>query len=197
MYQAGPFHPPSPYPTSAGSPLPPEVIATSAPSHDAILAAIRKDKDLQTRVRESSGAAVLTPLPSRIRLPSHTDMVGDRRGDDTAQHTDMVIVEDTQGSPNDAACIACMDVESPMHGQHPSARMEHVRMETLDLGGDDDEADLIQHTQVSHAGHATEAMEVEAVAPMEVMNAHLLIEEEGTARSSTATPPPNDEVALL
>lgn len=70
----------------------------------------------------------------------------------------MVIVEDTQGSANETACIACMDVESPKHGQHPSARMEDVRMETLDLGGDDDEAKLIQQTQASQVGHAAEAI---------------------------------------
>ena len=196
MYQAGPSHPP-PHPTPAGSPLPPEVETTSAPSHDAVSAAIREDEDLRPRVRESSGAAVLTPPPSRVGLPSTTDRVVARRGDDTAEHTDMLIVEDTQGSPNDAACIACMDVESPEDGQHPSAQMEDVRMETLELGGDEDEADLIEQTQASQAGHAPEAMEAEAAAPMEVTNARSLIKKEGTARSSTAAPPPDDEVTHL
>ena len=73
----------------------------------------------------------------------------DRQGDDSVQHTDMVIVEDTQGSPNDAAGAQGMDVESPEHGQHPSARMEDVRMDTLDVGRDDDDADLIEQIHAS------------------------------------------------
>ena len=123
----------------------------------------------------------------------------DRQGDDTAQHTDMVIVEDTQGSPRDAAGAQEMDVESPEQGRHPSARMEDVRMDTLDLGGDDDDdddANLIEQTQASQAGRAADAMETEAAGPMVVTNARSLIEEEGTARSSAAAPPPDDEVTL-
>jgi hypothetical protein len=197
VYAAGPSNPPAPHPTPAGSPLPPELAASTSTSHDAIQAAIREDEDLRTRVRESSGPTALTPPPSRVGQPSGTDRVGDRRGDDTAQHTDMVIVEDTQGSPNDVACIACMDVESPEHGRHPSAGMEDVRMETLDLGGDDDEVELIQQTQASEAAHAAEAMEAEASAPMEVTNARSSITAEGVARSNAAAPPPDDEVTHL
>ena len=121
----------------------------------------------------------------------------DRQGDDTAQHTDMVIVEDTQGSPRDAAGAQEMDVESPEQGRHPSARMEDVRMDTLDLGGDDDDdANLIEQTQASQAGRAANAMETVAASPMVVTNARSLIEEEGTARSSAAALPPDDEVTL-
>ena len=201
MYPGGPSHAPAPHPTPAGSPVPPEVTATASTSHDAITAAIREDEDLRTRVRESSGPAVLTRPPSRVGLPSVTDTdfprVVDRQGDDTAQHTDMVIVEDTQGSPRDAAGAQEMDVESPEQGRHPSARMEDVRMDTLDLGGDDDDdANLIEQTQASQAGRAADAMETEAAGPMVVTNARSLIEEEGTARSSAAAPPPDDEVTL-
>ena len=80
-------------------------------SHDAIAAAIREDEDLQTRVRESSGAATLTPPPSRVGLHLETDRVVGRQGDDTVRHTDMVIVEDTHGSPDDVARQQRMDVE--------------------------------------------------------------------------------------
>ena len=193
MYQAGPSHPPVPHPTPAGSPLPPEVATSSAPTHDAVSAAIREDEDLRTRVRESSGSAALTPPPSRVGLPSTSGRVVGSRGDDTAAHTDVLIVEATQGSPNDVA----MDVESPEQAHHASARMEDVRMETLDLGGDEDESDRIQQTQASQAAQAPVAMEAEAAAPMEVTNARSLIEEEGSARSSDAAPPPDDEVNSL
>jgi hypothetical protein len=134
---------------------------------------------------------------SRVGQPSGTYRVGDRRGDDTAQHTDMVIVEDTQGSPNDAAGLQAMELESPEHGPHPSVGMEDVRMETLDLGGDDDEVELIQQTQASQAAHAPEAMEAEASALMDVTNARSSIAAEGVARSSAAAPPPDDEVTHL
>ena len=146
-FPGGPSHPPAPHPTPAASP-PPQVTA-AATSHDAISAAIREDEDLRTRVRESSGPAVLTLNPPRVGLASVTNTssftvvarIVDRQGDDSAQPTDMVIVEETQGSPNDAAGVRGMDVESPEQGRHPSAEMEDVRMDSLDLGGDDDDAD--------------------------------------------------------
>jgi hypothetical protein len=69
--------------------------------------------------------------------------------------------------------------------------MENVRMETLDLGGEDDDADLIQQMQASQAERAADAMETEAVAPMEITSVRSLIKEEGTARSSGAAPPLN------
>jgi hypothetical protein len=65
----------------------------------------------------------------------------------------------------------------------------YVRMETLDLGDDDDEVELIQQTQASQAAHALEAMETEASAPMDVTNARSSIAAEGTARSSAAACP--------
>jgi hypothetical protein len=157
-YSAGPSNPPAPHPTPAGSPLPQELPASTSTSHDAVQAAIREDQDLRTHVRESSGPTALTPPTSRVGQPSGIYRVGDRRGDDTAQHTDMVIVEDTQGSPIDAPGLQAMDLESPAHGRRPSAGMEDVRMETLDLGGDDDEVELIQQTQASQAAPAPDAI---------------------------------------
>ena len=119
----------------------------------------------------------------------------DREGDEPAQHTDMVIVEDTQGSPNDAVGVQRMDVESsPDHARHFGAWMEDVRMETLDLGGEDDNVELIHASQLERA---EEALETEASAPMDITNARSLIEEEGAIRSSTAAPPPDDEVTHL
>ena len=57
----------------------------------------------------------------------------------------MVIVEDTQGSPNDVASVQRMDVEEdPTQNQQASARMEDVHMETLDQGGKDNDAERIQ-----------------------------------------------------
>ena len=70
-------------------------------------------------------------------------------------------------------------------------------METLDLGGEDDDAELIQQTHVSQAERAADAMETEVVGPMEISNARSLIEDEGTSRSNAAAPPPDDEVTLL
>ena len=135
--------------------MPPEVTATASTSHDAITAALREDEDLRTRVRESSGPAVRTPPPSRVGLPTDTDTasftvvprVVDRRGDDTAQHTNMIIVEETQGSPNDLAGPRGMVVESPDWERHPSVHMEDVHMERLNLGADDNNnVELIQQT---------------------------------------------------
>ena len=60
------------------------------------------------------------------------------------QHIDVVIVEDTQGSPIDAASVQRIDVEEdPTQDQHASAWMEDVRMVTLDLGGEDNDAERI------------------------------------------------------
>jgi hypothetical protein len=109
----------------------------------------------------------------------------------------MVIVEDTQGSPIDAAGVQAMELESHVQGRHPSAGMEDVCMETLDLGCDDDEVELIQQTQASQAAHAAEAMEAEASTPVNVTNARSSIAAEGAAASSAAAPPPDDEVTLL
>lgn len=72
-------------------------------SHDAIAVAIQEDKDLRMRVCESSEPAVFSPRPSRVGLQVDTDtpsfsvvpQVVDKEGDEPAQHTDMVIVEDT------------------------------------------------------------------------------------------------------
>ena len=172
-------------------------------SHDAIVAAIQEDEDLQTCIRESSGHAVLTHPPSRVGLPTETSTasfsvvprVVDREGDEPAQHTDMAIVEDTQGSPNDAVGVQRMDVESsPDHARHFGAWMEDVRMETLDLGGEDDNVELIHASQLERA---EEALETEASAPMDITNARSLIEEERAIRSSTVAPPPDDEVTHL
>jgi hypothetical protein len=109
----------------------------------------------------------------------------------------MVIVEDTQGSPIDTAGVQAMELESHARGRHPSAGMEDVRMETLDLGGDDDEVELIQQTQTSQAAPAPHAMEAEASTPVDVTNARSSIAAEGAATSSAAAPPPDDEVTLL
>jgi hypothetical protein len=196
-YVAGPSNPPASHPTPVGSPLPQELTASTSTSHDAIQAAIREDEDLRTRVHESSGPAALTPPTSRVGQPSGTDRVVDRRGHDSAQHTDMVIVEDAQGSPNDAAGVQAMDSESPEREQHPSSQIVDVRMETLDLGGESDDAEIIQQTQASQAERQAKAVETEAPAPMEVTNERSLIEAEGAARSSAAAPPPDDEVTLL
>jgi hypothetical protein len=109
----------------------------------------------------------------------------------------MVIVEDTQGSPIDAAGVQAMELESHVQGRHPSAGVEDVCMETLDLGCDDDEVGLIQQTQASQASHAAEAMEAEASTPVNITNARSSIAAEGAAASSAAAPPPDDEVTLL
>jgi hypothetical protein len=148
-----------PHPTPAGSPLPLELTASTSTSHDAIQVAIREDEDLRTRVRESLGPAALTPLTSRVGQPSGTYRVVDRRGHDSAQYTDMVIVEDAQGNPIDAAGVQAMDLESPEREQLPSSRTVDVRMETLDLGGESDDADIIQQTQASQAERQAEAVE--------------------------------------
>jgi hypothetical protein len=177
-YTVGPSNPPAPHPTPAGSPLPLELTASTSTSHDAIQAAMREDEDLRTRVRESSGPAALTPPTSRVGQPSGTDRVIDRWGHDSAQHTDMVIVEDAQGSPIDAAGVQAMELESPEREQLPSSRAVDVRMETLDLGGESDDADIIQQTQASQAERQAEAVETEAPAPMEVTNERSLIEAE-------------------
>ena len=56
----------------------------------------------------------------------------------------------------------------------------------------------IQQTQASQSEHAADAMETEAGAAVEDMNAHLLIIEEGpAAQSSAVAPPPDDEVTHL
>jgi hypothetical protein len=196
-YSAGPSNPPAPHPTPAGSPLPLELTASASTSHDPIQAAMREDEDLRTSVRESSGPSALPPPTSRVGQPSGTDRVVDRRGHDPAQHTDMVIVEDAQGSPIDAAGVQAMELESPERERLPSSRTVDVPMETLDLGGESDDADIVQQTQASQAVRQPEAVETEAPAPMEVTNERSLIEAEGAARSSAAAPPPDDEVTLL
>jgi hypothetical protein len=105
----------------------------------------------------------------------------------------MVIVEDTQGSPNDAPGVHGMDVE-----ETHAAWMEDVRMDALDLGAEEEDALRIQATQASQPEREAEAMETEAAAAVEVTNARSLIVEEGpAARSSAAAPPPDDEVTLL
>ena len=194
----GPFpsHLQAPHPTPVASP-PPEL--QPATSHDAIAAAIREDEDLRTRVRESSGPAVLTPPPSRVGLHRETGIEGVRQGDDTARHTDMVIVEDTQGSPNETFGVHVMDIESsPDRAPHTGALMEEVRMDTLDLGGDDDDVQLVQQTQSSPPGRAAEAMETESPEREDITNARSLIEQEGPAApSSAAAPPLDDEVTHL
>jgi len=70
-------------------------------------------------------------------------------------------------------------------------------METLDLGGESDDAEIIQQMQASQAERQAETVEIEAPAPMEVTNERSLIEAEGAARSSAVAPPPDDEVTLL
>ena len=117
---------------------PPELQATT--SHD-VIAAIREDEDLRTRVCESSGPEVLTPLRSRVGLHTETGRVVGIHGDDTMQHTDMVIVEDTQGSPDDATQKQRMDVEE--QDMPSSALIDDVHMDTLDLGGKDNTNDRI------------------------------------------------------
>ena len=190
---------PAPHPTPVGTP-PPEFRAGT--SHDAIAAAIEEDEGLRTRVRESSGPAFLTPPPSRVGVPAESSFsvvprVVDREGDDPALHTDMVIVEDTQGSPNDSAGVQGMDESTPEEARHPGVPMEDVQIETLDLGGDDDDdVEVVQQTQASQSERAEEVVEAEA-APMDITNARSLIEEEGAARSSAAAPPPDDEVTHL
>ena len=117
-----------------------------------------------------------------------------RTGDDPAQHTDMVIVEDTQGSPNDRAAVR-MEEDNPAQAR----RTSDVQMETLDLGSDDDDNDPIQQTQASQAEHAGDLMETEAPAAAErVTNARSSIAEEGAdVRSRDSAPPADDEVTHL
>lgn len=68
-------------------------------------------------------------------------------------------------------------------------------METLDLGGEEDD---IQQTQTSQAARADDVMETEAPAAADVTNARSLIAEEGAAaQSSAAAPPSDDEVTHL
>ena len=185
QFAAGTSQQIAPHPTPVGTPPPPEV---PAPRHDAIAAAIQEDEDLRTRVRESQGPAVLTPPPPRVGLASQT-RVDDREGHDPAQHTDMVIVEDTQGSPIE---------ESPERERQSSAWMEDVRMDALDLGLRDEDADRIQQTQSSPPERTAEAMETESPPRVEITNARSLIAEEGAAApSSAAAPPPDDEVTHL
>ena len=191
---AGPSHQHVPHPTPVGTP-PAEV---PAPRHDAIAAAIQEDEDLRTRVRESAGPAVLTPPPSRVGLASQTMLEG-REGHDTAQHTDVVIVEDTQGSPSDEADLQVMEVEeSPDREPQSSTWMENVRMDALDLGVRDEEAERIQQTQSSPPERAEDVMDTESPPRVEITNARSLIAEEGAAApSSAAAPPPGDEVTHL
>ena len=187
----GPSHLQAPHPTPVASP-PPEMQRTT--SHDAIAAAIREDEDLRTRVRESSGPAVLTPPPSRVGLHRETDRVGGITGNDTARHADMVNVEDTQGSPDDAAEKQRMDVEE----QDRPSWIDDVHMDALDLGGEDDTNDRIQQTQSSPPVHPADAMETESPEKVEITNARSLVEQEGPAApSSAAAPPLDDEVTHL
>ena len=59
----------------------------------------------------------------------------------------MVIVEGTQGSPIDTAGVQRMDIEdNPMQDRQPSTSMGDVHMETLDLGGKDNDMEHIQQT---------------------------------------------------
>jgi hypothetical protein len=204
-FPGGHSYQPAPHPTPVGTPPPPTMPTDTANIHDAISAAIREDEDLRTHVRESSGPTVLTPPPPRVGLPSQTDtapftvvpsLLDRTRGDDTARHTDLVIVEDTQGSPSDTAGVQRMDVEdSPAEDRHPPACIGDVHMETLDLGGEEDD---IQQTQTSQAARADDVMETEAPAAADVTNARSLIAEEGAAaQSSAAAPPSDDEVTHL
>ena len=204
-FPAGPSYQPTPHPTPVVTPPPPEMPADTANIHDAVSAAIRENEGLRTRVREPSGPTVLTPPPPTVGLPSQTDtapstvfprIVDRTRGDDTARHTDMLIVEDTQGSPSDTAGVQRMDVDdSPATDRHPPAYMGDVRMETLDLGGEDDH---IQQTQASQAARSDDHMEMEAHAAVDITNARSLIAEEGAAaRSSAAAAPSDDEVTHL
>ena len=158
-------------------------------------------------VHESSGPAILTlPLP-RVGLPLDTDTVFfivvpkliDRQGNDNARHTNMVIVEDMQGSPIDTPGVQRMDVEdSPTHDQQPSASMGDVHMETLDLGGKDDNTEHIQQTHASQAECADNVMKTEAPAPVRITNVHSLITEEGAdVCFNAAAPPPDNEVTHL
>jgi hypothetical protein len=90
-----------------------------------------------------------------------------------------------------------MELESQERKQLPSSRTMDVPMATLDLGGESDDADIVQQTQASQAVRQPESVETEEPAPMEVTNERSLIEAEGAARSSAAAPPPDDEVTLL
>src|SRR6202048_3105069 len=176
-----------------------EELRQSNEKTDAILAMLSRMQSFSAPP-QPAGPAVLTPPPSRVGLPSETKgsfvvvpRVVDRQGDDSARHTDMVIVEDTQGSPNDAAGVQGMDVE-----EAPAAWMEDVRMDALDLGAEDDNARRIQETHASQSEREAEAMETEVAAAAEVTNARSLIAEEGPAAgSSAASPPTDDEVTLL
>jgi hypothetical protein len=87
-----------------------------------------------------------------------------------------------------------MDVEESPDRQ-PSAYMEDVNMEALDLEGDNHKVEPIQQTQASQAERADDVMETEASAAVEVTNERSLIAEEGAAlRSSAGAPPLDDEV---
>ena len=201
QYHVGESSRQAPHPTPVASP-PPEAPSTSGAHHDAMGAALREAEDLRTIVRKPAGPSVLTPPPSRVGLQAGTDTASVsvvpttvvRTGDDPAQHTDMVIVEDTQGSPNDRAAVR-MEEDNPAQAR----RTSDVQMETLDLGSDDDDNDPIQQTQASQAEHAGDLMETEAPAAAErVTNARSSIAEEGAdVRSRDSAPPADDEVTHL
>ena len=74
-------------------------------------------------------------------------MLVDRtKSDETTRRTDMVIVEDTQGSPSDTVGVQRMDIEdNPVQNWHPSASMEDVHMEMLDLGSENDNTEHVSY----------------------------------------------------
>lgn len=117
-------------------------------------------------------------------------------GDETARRTDTDSVKDTQGSPNDPSRGERMEIEEVfVQGARPSAVVEDVHMEALDLGGNDDDTEPIQQTQASQA---VDLMETEATVAVDVTNERSLIAEVGAAaRLTDEAPPPEDEVTHL
>lgn len=81
-------------------------------------------------VRESSGFPVLSHPSSRVGLPSQIGTAVGRQGDDHARYTDIVIVEDMQGSLGDRERVQIMEEESPAQDK----RISDVHMEALNLG---------------------------------------------------------------
>ena len=97
----------------------------------------------------------------------------------------------THGNPTDRAGVQMMDEDNPAKER----RISDVHMETLDLGGDDDD---IQQTQASQAERAAEDIETEAPAAEAVTNMRSSIaKEEDAILPSAGAPPANDEIIRL
>ena len=97
---------------------PTQATSTNPPTHNAISAAINDAQHLQTLVRESPGPIAVTPPPSRLGLPSDEGTTVGRQGRLGERGGDLKMEEDNSTE---------------------ARRVSDVHMETLDLGGDDDD----------------------------------------------------------